>query len=225
MTERSKNTLKRYTSLSVAIDMLVKERITLLNPSSWQDQNDIAFLEAYRIKRGLPAVYATCFTQAPETFHHWSVFANGNEGVRININKSKLLEKLRGKSCYSWSDVEYKTFDELENVQNLNIYDLPFLKRYAFAGEDEFRIVYDCSTPGEVCHDIELQRSWITSITLSPWLHPSLIDAMKTAIKSLPGCEKILVKRTNIRNSDRWKDAIASVVAETGNGGVKRRRD
>lgn len=225
MTERTKNTLKRYTSLSVAIDMLVEKRITLLNPSSWQDQNDIAFLEAYRIKRQIPAVYATCFTQAPETFHHWSVFANGNEGVRININKSKLLAGLRGKACYSWSDVEYKTFEELENLENLNVYDLPFLKRYAFSDEDEFRIVYDCSAADEICHDIELQPSWITSITLSPWLHPSLIDATKTAIKKLPGCDKILVKRTNIRNSDRWRDAIANVVAETGSDGVKRRRD
>ena len=75
MVELASNTLKRFTSLAGALDMLMSERLTLLSPASWEDRNDIAFLEAYRTKRGVHHIFAMCFTQAPETFHHWSVFA------------------------------------------------------------------------------------------------------------------------------------------------------
>ncbi len=225
MTERQTNTIKRYTSLSVALDMLVKERITLLNPSSWEDENDIAFLEAYRLKRKIPAVFATCFTHARETFHHWSVFANGHEGVRININKELLLEGLRVNPCYSWGEVEYKTYEQLESLKDLSVFDLPFLKRYAFTHEDEFRIVYDCPNTREKSHDITLKREWIKDITLSPWLHPALINPMKDAIKSLPNCGDITVKKTNLRNSERWKKAIANVAAESEPKGGRKRQD
>nr|WP_244647383.1 DUF2971 domain-containing protein [Sphingomonas sp. CFBP 13728] len=205
--------------------MLVKERITLLNPSSWEDENDIAFLEAYRLKRNLPAVFATCFTQAPETFHHWSVFANGHEGVRINIDKEKLLEGLRKDPCYSWGEVEYKTYEQLENITDLSLFNLPFLKRYAFTHEDEFRIVYDCSDAKKKSHDIKLKREWIKDITLSPWLHPALIDPIKEAIKSLPHCKDLTIKKTNLRNSERWKKAIAHVAAESEPKGGRKRQD
>jgi len=224
MVERAKNTLKRYTSLSVAIDMLTKQRITLISPSAWEDKNDIAFLEAYRAKRGIANVFAVCFTQAPETFHHWSVFAPGNEGVRVNIRKSALLTPLRAMDCYAWGDVDYRTLDQMKEMEKISVYDLPFLKRYAYTDEDEFRILYDCNDPAERSHDIRLDRSWITSITLSPWLHPTLTDTLKEAISSLPGCQDITLKKTTLRDSGTWQKAIKRVVKETEQGGSHRRQ-
>lgn len=224
MVERAKNTLKRYTSLSVAIDMLMKERITLISPSAWEDKNDIAFLEAYRAKRDIANVFAVCFTQAGETFHHWSVFAPGNEGVRVNIRKSSLLAGLRGSHCYSWGDVDYRTLEQMKEIDKISVYDLPFQKRFAFTDEDEFRILYDCNDPAERSHDIRLERKWITSITLSPWLHPALTDTMKEALKALPGCEDIKVQKTSLRDNGTWQKAIKRVVHETEQRGAHRRQ-
>lgn len=223
MVERAKNTLKRYTSLSVALDMITNERIALISPSAWEDRNDIAFLEAYRAKRRIANVFAVCFTQAPETFHHWSVFAPGNEGVRVNIRKSSLLAELRHKDCYAWGDVDYRTLEQMKSIDSISVYDLPFQKRHAFTDEDEFRILYDSNVPSETCHHIRLDRSWITSVTLSPWLHPSLIESTKAAIKSMPGCEGLAIKRTTIRSNDSWQSAIKRVVDETEQSGSYRR--
>lgn len=218
------NTLKRYTSLSVAIDMLMNERITLISPSSWEDKNDIAFLEAYRAKRNIANVFAVCFTQSPETFHHWSVFAAGNEGVRINIRKNALLAPLQGQDCYAWGDVDYRTLEQMEGLEKISVFDLPFQKRAAYTDENEFRILYDCKDPAERSHDIHLNRSWITSITLSPWLHPSLIDTLKKAIRSLPGCSGIRLQKTTLRESEKWQKAIERAVHETEQEGARRRQ-
>jgi hypothetical protein len=57
--------LRRYTNL------LKEQKITLLDPESWEDKNDSHFMSLYRKKKSLKSVLALCFTQASETFHHW----------------------------------------------------------------------------------------------------------------------------------------------------------
>jgi hypothetical protein len=206
------NTLKRYTALSVAIDLLTEQRLTLLAPATWQDKNDIAFLEAYRAKREVANVFATCFTQAPETYHHWSVFASHNEGVRININKRLFLSSLRGKKGFLWNDVSYKTLDQLKALSKIDIYELPFLKRWAFRDEKEFRLLVECEDAAERFKSVELRREWVTSVTLSPWLPENLVISVKAALKSLPGCGKVRVQGTSLRDNEGWKSAADRVV-------------
>jgi len=218
VTQTSSSVLKRYTSLTAAIDMLVHERITLLSPSSWEDKNDIAFMDAYRQKRGIPKVFAACFTQASETFHHWGVFANGNEGVRISINKPEFLRSLVGQHCYLWNDVSYKTLDQLADLKTLSVYELPFLKRFAFKDELEFRLICESTDPYAAFHHVPLRREWITSIALSPWLPTNLVDTMKEVLPKLPGCSNVRVIRTNIRDHQKWQAAIGRVADESDEG-------
>jgi hypothetical protein len=40
--------LKRYTTLSSALDVLENKRLTLLDPAKWDDRNDTYFIELYR---------------------------------------------------------------------------------------------------------------------------------------------------------------------------------
>ena len=212
MTEPTQHTLKRFTSLAVALDMLVERRLTLLSPKTWDDQNDIAYVEAYRLKRGVKKIFALCFTQAPETFHHWRVFASGLEGVRINIDKRELLESLEGDPCYVWNDVEYRTLEKMAAARAIDVFDFPFFKRWAFRDELEFRLLYECDEANAVVHHIPIERRWITSITLSPWMPKSLFDSVKTAINSVPGCAEIKVQKTNLREHDRWMGARKRIV-------------
>src|SRR5438046_2646856 len=85
------NRLKRFTSLPILLDMLVKKHLTLLNPRTWEDRNDSFYLEQYRNKKNLKSILALCFASCPETFHHWKVFSSGSCGVCVEFDKNVLL--------------------------------------------------------------------------------------------------------------------------------------
>lgn len=210
MAGKGRSFLKRYTSLSVAIDVLTNERLTLLSPATWQDRNDVAFMEAFRTASGVDTVLAACFTQAPETYHHWGVFAGGNEGVRIDFDKDALLESLQGDDRYLWGDVRYLTLKQIA-ARDIAASELPFLKRHAFRDEQEFRLLCQSRDPAPAFHHIPLDRSWIRGVTLSPWLPENLIDPLKSALKALPGCATLRVQRTNLRDHAKWQAAIGRV--------------
>jgi hypothetical protein len=212
MTEKASNVLKRYTSLSVAIDTLMNERLTLLSPFTWKDRNYVAFMEGYCGASGLGGVLAACFTQAPETYHHWGVFAGSNEGVRLDFDKSALLDSLKGDDRYVWGDVSYLTLKQIA-TRNLAAKELPFLKRYAFKDEQEFRLLYRSRDPAPPFHHIPIKRSWVKSITLSPWLAENLIDPVKQALRALPGCASVRLQRTNLRDHAEWKKAIERITS------------
>ncbi len=215
MTKSADTTLKRFTSLGIAIDMLVERRITLVSPERWDDRNDVALLEAYRKRRGVEKLYAMCFTQAPETYHHWSVFAGGLEGVRVNIDKLALLSSLKDNPRYVWNDVEYLTLEKMKTYRKIDVFDIPFFKRYAFRDELEFRLLYECGDKKKVVHHVPVQLDWIKGITVSPWMPTNLVDSLKAAIHSINGCERIRVTKTSLRENDRWKNASRRI-AEPG---------
>ena len=76
--EKDKPTiLNRYTSLPVALDILVRRQVTLLSPETLEARNDAFYLERYREVKKLGTLVAICFTTRGETFHHWKVFSNG----------------------------------------------------------------------------------------------------------------------------------------------------
>ncbi|MFT3968374.1 MAG: hypothetical protein QM690_21100 [Sphingobium sp.] len=195
--------------------MLVSERLTLTSPAHWEDRNDLAFLEAYRAKRGVHHVFAMCFTQSPETFHHWGVFAKGMEGVRVDLDKRALLASLKDKPCFVWDDVRYKTLDQLDAIKAIRVGDLPFLKRYAFRDEREFRLLCESDEPMAERHDVPIDRGWIKCISASPWMPENLFQSIKSAIKALPGCDKVRFQRTTLRENDRWKTAVERIVDES----------
>jgi hypothetical protein len=79
----SEHYLRRYTDLTALIYLLHKRKITLLDPSSWDDKNDSYYLTQYKEKCKLKSVLALCLMQSDERYHHWSIFASGSGGVCI----------------------------------------------------------------------------------------------------------------------------------------------
>ena len=87
---KSNNLLRRYTDVTSLIHIRRRRKITLLDPTTWEDKNDSKFLSIYKDKNNLKTVLALCFTDAPETSHHWKVFSPGslaNLGHRKNGNR------------------------------------------------------------------------------------------------------------------------------------------
>lgn len=73
--------IHRYTDLEFARDILLKSRITLVSPHSWNDKNEFHTLKIYKQGLKKKSIYAFCATISPETYHHWNDFARGGTGV------------------------------------------------------------------------------------------------------------------------------------------------
>ncbi len=87
--------LSRYTDFPNLLYLLINSKLTLLDPSTWEDKNDTYFLLKYKEAKKLQTLLALCFTTKAETFHHWKVFAGHSGGICIRFNKEELLNCLK----------------------------------------------------------------------------------------------------------------------------------
>jgi len=199
--------LRRYIELPALIYLLTERKLTLLDPASWDDSNDSHFLDLYRQKKKLSCVLAACFTHAVESYHHWRVFADGPGGVCVRFNRQKLLKALKKRADIRTRAVEYLTIAELEDREPLPIKDLPFLKRYAFEPEDEFRVIFESYERDRRPLHIDIPLSCIDLITLSPWLNYSHFKVVSALIHTIPGCGGIKIVRSTLIGNQQWKQA------------------
>lgn len=58
--------LRRYTDVLSLLDMLKHNRLSLLSPATWFDQNDTFGLKEYGKRLGDESVFALCMTEGPE---------------------------------------------------------------------------------------------------------------------------------------------------------------
>ena len=184
--------------------MLNERTLTLLDPKSWDDQNDAYYLALYKEKKRLKSLLAVCFTQSSETYHHWRVFANGSSGVCVRFIRSNLLSAVKRQPGVKARNVTYLTLSEIRNHQ-LKSRDLPFLKRFAFEHEEEFRLIYESESERCSKLDIPVPLSCIDRITLSPWMHPSLASHVKKTIHSIRGCGALEIVRSTLIGNMEWQ--------------------
>ena len=198
------NYLRRYSNLPALIYLLTERKLTVLDPQSWDDSNDSHYLALYRERKSLKSVLAVCFTQADETYHHWRIFAPGSGGVCIRFIRSKVLRAVKKQTDLRTGPVRYLTLSELR-AERLRVRDLPFLKRYAFEQESEFRIIHESRARRLPKLDIDIPLSSIDRVTLSPWIHPDLADHVKKTIRSIPGCSGMSIVRSTLIGNEEWK--------------------
>jgi hypothetical protein len=201
--------LRRYTDIPALIYLLKEQRITLLDPQSWDDKNDSYFLGLYQKKKNLKTVLALCFSQAGETYHHWRVFAHGSSGVCISFKRTQLIGAIKKQSDLRMGPVEYLRLKEISN-RKLTTEELPFLKRYPFKGENEFRVIYESKETELPTLDIAIPLDCIDKVTLSPWLASALFDHVKSMLRALPGCKAIKIRRSTLISNEQWKNLGAS---------------
>jgi hypothetical protein len=196
--------IRRYTDLPSVLYMLRNKKLTLLDPSSWDDKNDSYFLEVYKKRKKLSSVYALCFTEKNETYHHWSVFCSRENGVCVVFDRDKLIGHLNQQAGITCGPVNYRTIGDT-GWPDLEIDDLPFLKRWAFRDESEFRAVYSGDAESEETKDISLPLSCIKKISVNPWVPDQLFSAIKETIKEIEGCRSLAIGKSQLINNKSWK--------------------
>lgn len=196
--------IRRYTDIPALIYLLKNEKITLLDPSTWDDKNDSYYLTLYKEKKKLFSVLALCFSDAQETYHHWKVFAGNNSGVCIRFKKALLLNSIKKVNNIKHGPVDYRLLKDLKKNKPM-ISELPFIKRYAFRDECEYRIIYEEKTRSIKSKDIKIDLKCIHKIVLSPWMPKAIVKSVKELIKSITGCSEIEMFATSLNENRQWK--------------------
>jgi hypothetical protein len=208
-----KTFLRRYTDIPALVYLLREQKLTLLDPQTWDDANDSHYLSLYQQANKLKSVLALCFTQTGETYHHWRVFANGSGGVCVSFKRAELLKAVKQTPGLRMDSVTYLKLQEIRGTKPA-VEELPFLKRYPFEDEKEFRMIYASKTKSLSAFDIDIPLTCIDKITLSPWLHPSLSSSLRQFLHSVDGCDSVRIHRSTLIGNEEWKelgDSVAEV--------------
>lgn len=202
--ESAPNYLRRYTDLPALLNMLSTKQITLLDPKTWDDRNDSFFMTMYKERKKLKTLLALCFSQTPQTYHHWRVFSNGTAGVCVVFDRTALLDSVKKIRGIKTNSIEYLTIKDAK-TRRLKINELPFVKRYGFKPEKEFRFVYESSDEEVLSLNIPIGLDCIQSISLSPWMHSSHAKSTVAAIRAIDQCSKLRVSRSTLISNEQWK--------------------
>lgn len=144
--------------------------LTFLPASTWTDRNDAYFIDMYKGAARLKSLLAICMSSASETFHHWSVFAPGPSGVCIAFKRHQLVNALQSQHRNIRSQaVEYRMINNVSGTQTpLGL--MPFLKRWPYRPELEFRFVYESRRQEREFLNVPIPLSGVDRVCLSPLL-------------------------------------------------------
>ncbi len=204
MTSVTPSFLRRYTDLPALLHLLSTKKLTLLDPKTWDDSNDSHYLSLYKQKKNCKTVLALCFSQAAETYHHWRVFSGSSSGICVLFDRQPLLKALQSEVGVQVGEVNYLTLSKARR-RKPKTEELPFIKRFAFIDESEYRVVFESADEVLPSKPIPVSLASIRSISLSPWLHESLAQATKDAIHSIDGCSRLKVFRSTLVSNEEWK--------------------
>ncbi|MFN3863347.1 MAG: hypothetical protein ACK4RT_03595 [Erythrobacter sp.] len=198
--------VRRYTTMSSALQTLKQSKIVLLSPSKWDDSNDAYFMKLYREKSSSKSVLALCCTMASETYHHWRVFSAGIEGVCIEFKREPLEEAVRRTRGFRAGPVQYLKVKDL-GARGPDDYErIPFIKRDGYSDEKEWRVIAETNTITEFM-DFDIEIDWISGITFNPWIPPSLADNLRTVIREVCPGIKAPLRSSSLTSSRQWKEA------------------
>lgn len=195
--------LRRYKDLTSAIDLLTRQRLTLLDPASWDDKNDSYFIDHYRKRSAHKSVLALCLSTTGETYHHWKVFCGHASGVCIVFHRARLLEVIDAADGVRHGPVKYMRLEDIA-AKAPALKRLPFVKRYAFRHELEYRLIYESEFETAPTHAIPIPLDVVQGITLSPWMPASLLTATRGALTAIPGCQNVEITRSELISNSLW---------------------
>ena len=221
---KKRDLLHRYTNLAATIHLLRERKLTLLDPTSWDDKNDVFFMNEYKNSIEAESVLALCFAHSKiptEAYHHWRVFANGPNGVCIQFDKRMLTSVFENEGIMH-RHVEYMSLPGLEKVLNecrIGKDDLPFIKGSRYKAEHEYRAIFIDNSERKRSHAIDVELDSICRVTLSPWLTESVANVVKDALRSFPECRELNVRHSTLIENEKWKSH--GVMLSNRNGNVE----
>lgn len=204
MRKNSRMYLRKYLKQTRLINILEEKMIYLTNPQNWEDKNDRYTMEIYKQQKGLQTLLATCFTMQAETHHHWINYTKKNDGVCIVFKKDSLKQILLNINGLNEGVVRYLKLQEFENLK-IKPKELPFMKRFGYIDECEYRIIYESVSEQIETFQISISLDIIDRIVINPYVSDRKFKRLKSEIQDIANIE---VKRSGIIRSKKWNAQI-----------------
>lgn len=214
MVTKLDDTLKRYTSISAVIDMLCRKELALLDPQTWDDRNDRYFMALYKEYAKAKGLYAACFTQVAETYHHWRVFGGAADGACVEFRRAAFEKHIAGNLDIRAEEVEYFYVKDAENITKGKPDRLPFMKRMGFEPEAEYRVIAKSGDEQAPALALPIDLKLIRQVYINPWLPESIYKSLKSVMSGIEGCGHIKISRSGLIDSQRWKNAGNRIVGK-----------
>lgn len=194
---------RRYTDLASLLDMLHRRAITLLRPDTWDDRNDRLMMKTYADCLELKTLLALCLTSRGETYHHWKVFTDKSSGVCIHFRRDEFQQTMRAAGV-KVKKVKYLKLDELV-AEDHPMETLPFLKRFGFGDEGEYRAVYQNKAAEGGLKQVQIDLNIIEQISLNPWMPVPVFNSVRTTIEAQRQGATFTVDHSSLIDNRRWR--------------------
>jgi hypothetical protein len=162
--------LRHYTQLPIALKILDTGAIRLAPTSDFSDPKDKAWSARYQRERGLPALYAACFTWETELIHHWNAYAGGPYGCCLAFAGPPLIAAARAAGVRCAPVAYVKNIDRDAVARAVPPADWPFTKAWTYRCEYEYRFVSETLT------DLPAVLPYLRRVTLTSRMSGDLFD-------------------------------------------------
>lgn len=205
MTKKKITKLNRFTTLPVLLDLLQRQKLTLLDPKSWEDKNDSEIILEYKNKKKIKNLFAICLSHGDETIHHWKTFSNGSSGCLIEFDAQKLFAIIDKIPNLKHKAITYRKLSDIESRTSiLKVDDIPFTKRWPYRCEEEYRIIVESDNETEKVFDIEITLDIIKRITINQQMPETIYKTIKEYLKNLKGNPDSRINRSTLFENKRW---------------------
>ena len=138
-----------------------------------------------------------------ETIHHWSAFAPGSAGCRIDFHMPTLISTIADKNGFRHGKVIYKKINKLR-AGDLANEKRPFIKRWPYRIEQEYRIIFESSDKADAVLKelpVPISMDSIRSITLNQDTPESVFNSVK---KLLGAKSEKRISRSTLFENKTW---------------------
>lgn len=204
--------LYRYTKHQYALEMIRTKEIVIPEPRGWDDVNDLEGLLQYQRIVGLVGLGVLCMTSEPDTYHHWKLYAHGQEGIALVFDRKKMREWARTHRGTRLQSIRYVRMQDLKDL-DVSLTRLPYLKRWGYRSEREWRLLYEADVSSQL-FKLPFPSEALSRIVINPWANIDEYAEMKDEYESILDRRVVRVTRTELVNSQTWRVLIADKADE-----------
>jgi len=194
--------LNRYTTIPVLLDLLMRKRLVLLDPTkTWDDRNDLGVMAEYKRRKGVKRIVALCFSKGDETIHHWKAFSDGISGCCIEFDGIR-LQKLFNKAGLKHGPVTYRKLKDVTKA-SIVVNDMPFTKRWPYRCEEEYRVIREDDEEGP-SFDLAIDLHLINKVIISQKMPQPVYETIKAYLRAASSNPEKKINRSTLYENQIW---------------------
>ena len=129
----------------------------------------------------------------------------------IEFHRGNLIDKFKTQNGFLHGYVEYVLLKDLRQYPPA-FDDLPFIKRFAYQGESEYRFIFTSTEKEKKIEYISIDIDDIKQIVINPWVESPVYESMRLTIAETSGWKKVKMRKSTVTKNDVWGKACEKAV-------------